>query len=290
VNVSKLRYRTAGEHAALSQRLATVLDGWQSAWSLDAAVLEHGAGRAGVAPRQAAPGARSSSRAVSAASSASEHDAGWRTLGLDANGAPAAFYRLAGATPQELAAAWLGLPAQGVQRASAEAVPLGVQLAQRAYDALLTAVAVEIGCVSTGDTPAGDACRASLRAWSGAVQLTSSGAGVAVQWLLSAATADRLLPSAAAREKSRATAAREPVVPLADALAGDRLTLAVETDPVALSLGELAGLHVGDVISLGHRLDAPLNVIDASGNTLFSGFLHARDARKVLKLHAEPNR
>ncbi|MEM5421246.1 FliM/FliN family flagellar motor C-terminal domain-containing protein [Paraburkholderia ferrariae] len=287
MNVSKLRYRTAGEHAALLQRFAAVLDGWQSAWSLDAAVLEHSAGRVGVAPRQAAPGTRSTSRAASVAS---EHDAGWRTLGLDANGAPAAFYRLAGATSQELAAAWLGLPAQGVQRASAEAVPLSVQLAQRAYDALLTAVAVEIGCVSTGDTPAGDACRASLRAWNGAVQLTSSGSGVAVQWLLSAATADRLLPSAAAREKSRAAAVRETVVPLADALAGGRLTLAVETEPVALSLGELAGLHVGDVISLGHRLDAPLNVIDASGNTLFSGFLHARDARKVLKLHAESNR
>jgi hypothetical protein len=185
-----------------------------------------------------------------------------------------------------LVQSWLGLPSPGVQPRDEGRPPLGVRLAQRAHDALLRAVAGKVGCAAVQDLPAGDAPRACSRPFSGALRVCTSGAGATIEWLFPAAAVDRLSPP----RGPSAARVRAPVASIAEALAQRTLTVGVEIDPVTLTLGDLASLRPGDVITLGHRLDAPLSVVDSSGNALFGGFLVARDGVKSLKLHAESNR
>lgn len=267
MSARKLRYRVQAERDALTQRFADALAVWQRAWSVAAVPLEHGiAAPDGVCAQPQAP---------------------WRVLGLSATGLPAVFYRMTEA-PHELAARWLGLPLPHIEPAGALRAPIAVALAQRAHDAMLNAIVVETGCVASGANATDGLPDAEWRPftcrWSGAVLLRSSAAGVGVEWLLSAQTVDRLSP----RKTPAVQPARDALVPVPDALAATtKLGLTVQLDQVALSLGELTELRAGDVVTLGHRLDMPLNVVDVSGNPLFSGFLVARDGRKSLKLSAD---
>lgn len=276
MNARKLRYRSDIERAAVIERLRETLAAWQREWALDAAALSHR-----VEPVEASMDGAARSP--------------WHSLGGDAEGAVAAFYRVlpvdhaAGAlATQEYALAqyWLGLPAPGVSSREPDRPPLGARLAQLAQDAMFRAVAELVGCAAVQVLPAGDAPSACTRPFSGALRIVTSAAGATLEWLLPAGTVDRLAPPRA----PSAPRARPTLAPIAEALSQRKLTVGVEIDPVTLTLGELSGLHAGDVITLGHRLDAPLSVIDAAGNALFGGFLIARDGRKSLKLHADSNR
>jgi hypothetical protein len=276
VKARKLRYRLQEERTAVVERLREALGAWQQAWALEGAALTHR-----LLPVEASmdDGARSP----------------WQTLGRDEEGAVAAFYRIQpiehpagslGTGEYALAHRWLGLPAPGVQARELDLPPLGARLAQLAHDALLRAAAELTGCAAVQSLPAGDAPRPCTRPFSGALRICTSGAGATLEWLLPAGTVDRLAPPRPAPNAR----ARVPLETVAQALSQYTLTVGVEIDPVTLSLGELAGLHAGDVITLGHRLDAPLSVVDDAGHALFGGFLVASDGRKSLKLHADTPR
>lgn len=276
MNARKLRYRAQADREAVAERLRETLAAWQRAWALDPATLAHRVLPCAAPMGEGAPPS-------------------WHTLGRDEQGVVAAFFRVLpadhaaaslGAHEHALAQRWLGLPAPGVAPRESERTPLGARLAQLAQDALFRAVAELLGCAAVQALPAGDAPNDCVRPFSGAVRIATIGAGETLEWLLPASTVDRLSPPRA----PSAPRARPALAPIAEALSQRRLSVGVEIDPVTLTLGELSGLHAGDVITLGHRLDAPLSVVDAAGNTLFGGFLIARDGRKSLKLHADSNR
>lgn len=81
----------------------------------------------------------------------------------------------------------------------------------------------------------------------------------------------------------------EPVVPLGAALASTAYHLHAELEGCDVGIDVLQDLQPGDVLRLGHPLDAPAFVRGARGEVLFSGFLVRRGARRALELALHPH-
>lgn len=74
------------------------------------------------------------------------------------------------------------------------------------------------------------------------------------------------------------------LVPVAAAVSGHALPLRVHLADCELDIGSLRELQAGDVLRLQHRLDAPLQVRDFAGRTLFCAFLARRRQFKAVQL------
>lgn len=83
---------------------------------------------------------------------------------------------------------------------------------------------------------------------------------------------------------SRAVGRDPPLASLATALAPVALPLQVALEGCELGLAELQGLKPGDVLRLGHRVQAPADVRDLAGRVLFSGWLAASRGHLAVEL------
>lgn len=79
-----------------------------------------------------------------------------------------------------------------------------------------------------------------------------------------------------------------PIAQLSQALAQEAIALRVMLGGAELNLGQLQALQLGDVIPLGHSLDAPAHVVAADGATLCDGWLGQADGRIAITLALSP--
>ena len=215
------------------------------------------------------------------------------------------------ATADTAAAAWEALDASGGALLALGTGPRGGlrdALFARGEATAASAIADEVAqrcladlraCLAGAFAGAGDAAPAAaapdpadLRRWSGAVQFVLSATapgGTAVAVVVHA-------PAAAARIVCRGAAAARPSTPrsglasVAEALADRIVAFELRLEPLTLTLGNLQGLRVGDVLALPHRLDQPLLVApagSASDAASFCGaYLGARGGRRAAELVA----
>jgi hypothetical protein len=131
--------------------------------------------------------------------------------------------------------------------------------------------------------------------WSGHLRLDVSvvGEGSAMRLAL------LIHPSAAAEWCTTATgpvqtqAPRQPLQRIDHVLADRSVRLAVLMDPVTLDLGTLQSLQIGDVLTLPHRLDQPLEVAAApdacqAASSVCQAHLGQRDGRLAIALSRRP--
>ena len=124
---------------------------------------------------------------------------------------------------------------------------------------------------------------ASPHAWSGALQ---------AQWPWCGGTWTLVLPYDAITAlvgplESTAPISHDAPVPkeaLDRVLAGEHMTLRVLLDGAELSLGQLQGLQINDVVPLAHRLDAPAQVVGPDGSTVCDGWLGRSEGRMAIEL------
>lgn len=122
-------------------------------------------------------------------------------------------------------------------------------------------------------------------AWSGSVLLRVqvSGLDTVVIWLhIEGAAAATLL-----RDLTRPAPAALPelATPLLSALAHRTITLRTELVPVVLDLGTLQSLVVGDVLTLPHRLEHPLELRAADQSSLVChAYLGSRNGHRAVEL------
>lgn len=79
-----------------------------------------------------------------------------------------------------------------------------------------------------------------------------------------------------------------PIAQLSQALAHEAIVPRVMLGGAELNLGQLQALQLGDVIPLGHPLDAPAHVVAADGATLCDGWLGQADGRIAITLALSP--
>lgn len=120
--------------------------------------------------------------------------------------------------------------------------------------------------------------------WSGATVVRLDDA-IGVEVLLDS---DCMRELAGAGQMRATELARNPVLPLGEALSGRKLRLNVEVAGCELTLGELTQLRVDDVISLPHELDEPLQVT-VSGQRLCAAYLGRLQGAKAVELAREPD-
>lgn len=206
------------------------------------------------------------------------------------------------------AAAWAGLGARGASEAwlagaadgtpacfgllfgknlggehGAHAQSMARRIAPQAQQDLLDALrqALALDAAPAQEPPPA----ALLRPWSGGVVVTlGQPLGRHIRLLLNHAAAAQLLgelpATAPAAGPGEPASALEPVQ---SAVAGQALVAKVELAGCELDFGTLAGLRVGDVISLAHPLDAPLRV-SVAGAPVCAGFLGRRGAARAIEL------
>lgn len=134
--------------------------------------------------------------------------------------------------------------------------------------------------------------------WSGALQINVPwGTG----WLaigLGAAQVQQLLehhapqslraPESPTKLQAQADSPRAPVqVDLLQAMATHVLQLRAELNEVELSLGQLQGLRVGDVVPLTHHLETPANIASQDGRTICLGWLGQQSGHVAVELAAD---
>ncbi len=190
--------------------------------------------------------------------------------------------------------AWVGNgdepPALGVARALFGRTTEGTvahELAGRAWVEFGDEFARRLGQVAAAAGPFG---APSPRPWCGdiALRLQLCGAGSFDLWLrVDGDSAAHLL-----RDQGRPAArALRPVdTPVLAAIAARTVTLRVELAPVEVDLGTLQSLRVGDVLTLPHRLEQPLDVRtpDAPAAVACTAYLGSRDGRRAVELIPSP--
>ena len=133
--------------------------------------------------------------------------------------------------------------------------------------------------------------------WSGALQINLPwGAGrlalglggVQVQQLLERHAPQRLLaPQDPTKLPAQLDSPRASVqVGLLQAVATHALQLRAELNTVELSLGQLHGLRVGDVVPLTHSLENPANIVSQEGRTICLGWLGQQSGHIAVELAA----
>lgn len=140
------------------------------------------------------------------------------------------------------------------------------------------------------DSPAtGLPDRQCFRAWSGAVIITLHWCGQALRILLGGAEAQAFLQHHQALPVP-AVGRPQPLVPLWDAVSVLPCTVRAELTPVALSLGAVKALRVGDVVELSHPLDLALFAKTDGGQLLCEAFLGKTGDHRALELLRSPAR
>ena len=122
-------------------------------------------------------------------------------------------------------------------------------------------------------------------AWSGALTFGWQIAGAAIRLHIGpdlVAKFDTRVQSGSAASPSGG------LVPLPVAARDLRIRLRAELVGVQLSLGELASLRTGDALRLEHRLDAPLTVVSAAGESICAAVLGEHSGRRALRLLPAP--
>jgi hypothetical protein len=241
------------ELAAVARAVQEPLQAWREAWGL---------------PAQPSP--LQCTRAT-----APDDDARWRLLAAGAQGA--AWLGLAPAFEQVLTQALCGVAAAHTPLAR------GVVVACR--DDLPARLLAGLRLTAAGSAPPEPA--RSPSAWSGEVGIDLEGG---VRLLLDAAAVAVILRAANPPAPRSLAPARGPLISLPEAVAGMRLPLHAHLADCELDVGRLQDLRIGDIVSLPHRLDEPLQVRDAAGELVLGGFLARQGPRKALELAAPPNR
>jgi hypothetical protein len=123
-------------------------------------------------------------------------------------------------------------------------------------------------------------------AWSGgvAIPLPVTKAGLIVY--LNGACAEKILGRSS---EISSQMRRPPQVPLLEALRAQPIHLHVGLRSVALSLGQLESLALGDVVVLPHALEEPVRVTGPSGEDLCVAYLVRKDERRAVELLREPS-
>lgn len=245
--------------AALARRLQAALAEWAKAWGLSAAEVRcHNAWEAAAA--------------VPA----------WSALAADPAGAAQVWW-----TGEAAGIGQALFGSTGVPPCTAPA-PVAQGVTSDALDALRAAMLGAMGWQGTSDAsspPPSDA-----KAWSGAVLAECRVQGVqALELKL------HLRQSAWPRASTQSKpAAQGGLASLSAQLADQPVTVRAWIDDVTLSLGELMGLQLGDVLVTPQRLDAPLAIRaaqDAQGAApLFSGWLAQRSGHMAVTLVPVGNR
>ncbi len=178
-------------------------------------------------------------------------------------------------------------PALGLARALFGRTTEGTvahELAGRAWVEFGDELARRLGQVASA--AAGPFGAPSARLWGGdiALRLQLRGAGSFDLWLrVDGDSAARLL-----RDQARPAARALPPVetPVLAAIAARSVTLRVELAPVEVDLGTLQSLRVGDVLTLPHRLEQPLDLHapDAPATVACTAYLGSRDGRRAVEL------
>lgn len=239
-----LRAWSGAQQAGVAAALAPAWRSWQQAW------LPHGASPDGVTCFDACE----------------DGPSGWELLGRDVD--RCAWVRLD--TPA-LAEKLFAGSFTGMHSALARAAALRARVALRAA---LAGAAGLPSCDEELPPPAGLFLK-----WRGATVVHLQGE-VPCDVLLNAECTAGL---AGARTPVTKTSRREPVTGVAHALGECTLTLRVEISQCDLSLGELAGLRLGDVVALPQHLADPVRVL-AAGAPVFAGWLGRVGAAKAIEL------
>lgn len=121
-----------------------------------------------------------------------------------------------------------------------------------------------------------------LRPWSGAVW-ARLWMGDSVCWVAMSADTVRLLVPLERKTSFQASPNAE-VILLQTALASHTLRFEAELQPSPLSVSDLVGLRVGDVLRTDHRLDQPLHLVDANRTIACNGYLGHLAQRRALVL------
>lgn len=224
---------------------------WQAAWGLQA------------------QGPQCQCRAIT---SASVFDEGWQALaGADAEAQ--AWLQVEQAANQRLAAELFGTEVAG---------PMALAVATACHDDALERLArslsLEPSSGARSSIPA-----AAVRPWSGAMVAELAG-GFAARLVISGEAARRWQRRPLPASNDPAQAAAVPLTPTADALSRQPLTLGVHLEGCELTLGAVQDLQVGDVVRIGHSLEAPARITDATGARTFSGYLGRQGAHKAVEL------
>lgn len=248
VAVRALRAWTRRQLASLECTLAGVLCGWRSDWGLAAA--QYGATPCVLA------------EPVIAANAAQ-----W--LGGDRDAA--AWVLPAGSEAHELAASLFdGTP---------QVTPLLEEIGAACWSDLIGRMRVALRL--TGGEPQSPSASATAP-WSGSLVV---GLPHGSRLLLGGALVQSMVDAVPATPDACARG-RMPRVPVERALAASGVELHVQLQGCELAVGSLRDLQIGDVVRLGHRLDAPAAVMLPDGTPLFSGFLARSRGRKTVELAA----
>jgi hypothetical protein len=119
--------------------------------------------------------------------------------------------------------------------------------------------------------------------WSGAVEL---GVPCGLRVLVNAQAVEALLaaPAVGLACVAAAPGRTAPLAAVRDALAPSRLALRAQLQDCVIELGALQDLQVGDVVRVRHALHDPLQLCDAEGRMVCTGFLARRGGAKALEL------
>lgn len=128
------------------------------------------------------------------------------------------------------------------------------------------------------------------RAWSGDVRVRLPWCGTELWLHLRASRVAPLLESARRRWVGKTQALDASVL---SAIAHQPLRLRVEMNPTELDLGTLQSLRLGDVLTLGHPLEAPLtlhaaNAPSGAGTAVCNAYLGARQGKRAIELVQGP--
>lgn len=175
--------------------------------------------------------------------------------------------------------------------------PIAADVSAKAWAALETQIALVLQSASSGVEPQvpGQIPSADMKLWSGAVRLQCQFAGVAGAslWLHLGSSNAASLGSIGQTPKRVDSLGKPKLVPVVEAVSHLPVRFSAEFNAAELSLGTLQSLRVGDVLTLSHRLDAPLTVLSqpASSSDSFSpahkvcfAYLGARDGHRAIEL------
>lgn len=248
-----LCWRSEPQLAALARRLQAALAEWANAWGLSTAEVRcHNAWEAAAAT------------------------AAWSCLAADPAGAAHVWWTGEAAGMGQALFGSTGTP-QGTAPA-----PVAQGVAADALEALRAAVLGVMGWQGASDAtlpPQSDA-----KAWSGAVLAECRVHGVqALELKLHLRHSAWPIASAQTRP-----AAQGGLSPLSAQLADQPVAVRARMADVTLSLGELMGLQLGDVLVTPQRLDAPLAIQAGQGGDdtapLFGGWLAQRSGHMAVAL------
>lgn len=154
--------------------------------------------------------------------------------------------------------------------------PMARSVAQRARDAMFSALARTLVAPSAGGYVHGVPTARVFERWSGALIVSLPGA-FETQLLIDAPRLATLV------ERKAVVSMLPPLETVARAIDAKRLKLDVELATCELTLGALGALHLGDVIPFSHSLDEPMTVTH-EGQVICSAFLGRSQGSKAVEL------